>query len=142
MFEAALETIQPNFPPGTLQGEPKFSNLYFNMSSGNDFKGPWNEGESAELGETFQYIEDPVSFIAETDGLLSDTLKGSERDEEEVQVLDKQMGQRRRQEIDMATPTSGILQWNMSTGTKGNGNGNGSSKTATAKRKTKNGKQK
>lgn len=31
-FEAALSTIQPNFPPGTLQTSPKYSNLYFNLS--------------------------------------------------------------------------------------------------------------
>ena len=28
-FEAALETIQPNFPPGVFQTSPKYSNLYF-----------------------------------------------------------------------------------------------------------------
>jgi Mn-containing catalase len=26
MFEAALDTIQPNFPPGILQSDPKHSN--------------------------------------------------------------------------------------------------------------------
>src|SRR3954467_13082331 len=30
MFEAALETIQPNFPPGVLQADPRYSSLYFN----------------------------------------------------------------------------------------------------------------
>src|ERR1700759_797498 len=40
MFEAALATIQPNFPPGILQSDPRYSNLYFNMSSGNDYTGP------------------------------------------------------------------------------------------------------
>ena len=39
MFEAALATIQPNFPPGVLQGDPRYGNLYFNMSGGNDYQG-------------------------------------------------------------------------------------------------------
>ena len=34
MFEAALETIQPNFPPGVLQSDPRYSNLYFKLSNG------------------------------------------------------------------------------------------------------------
>lgn len=38
-FEAALETIQPNFPPAILQTSPKYSNLYFNMSKGNEARG-------------------------------------------------------------------------------------------------------
>lgn len=29
MFEAALDTIQPNSPPAVRQGDPRFSNLYF-----------------------------------------------------------------------------------------------------------------
>ncbi len=32
MFEAALNTAQPNFPPGILQADPRYSNTYFNMS--------------------------------------------------------------------------------------------------------------
>src|SRR5947209_10003945 len=31
MFSAALETIKPNFPPGVLQGDPKFTHAYYNM---------------------------------------------------------------------------------------------------------------
>src|SRR5436190_9112403 len=66
MFEAALATVQPNFPPGTLQSDPRYSNLYFNMSSGNDFTGPWNQGASTQMGESFQFIDDPVKHIMET----------------------------------------------------------------------------
>src|SRR3954469_8487962 len=40
MFEAALDSLQPNFPPGVLQGDPRYSNLYFNMSDGVDIRGP------------------------------------------------------------------------------------------------------
>lgn len=32
MFEAAPESVQPNFPPGILQSDPKLSNKFFNMS--------------------------------------------------------------------------------------------------------------
>ena len=42
-FEKALYAIQPNFPPGKLPGMPEFTNVYFNMSKGNEnLRGPWN----------------------------------------------------------------------------------------------------
>src|SRR4051812_13687376 len=34
MFSAALATIEPNFPPGVLQGDPRFTHAYYNMSDG------------------------------------------------------------------------------------------------------------
>ena len=58
-FEAALGTIQPNFPPGVLQSDPRYSNIYSNHSTGEDARGPWNEGESTGLGEEWLYVEDP-----------------------------------------------------------------------------------
>jgi Mn-containing catalase len=70
MFQAALDSIQPNFPPGILQSDPKYSNKYFNMSKGEDFKGAWNEGKSPELGEEWQFIDDPLQHVVETNGLL------------------------------------------------------------------------
>src|SRR4051794_37317559 len=51
-FEKALYSIQPNFPPGKLPGVPEFSNVYFNMSTGDgDQSGPWNKEP------TFQFRE-------------------------------------------------------------------------------------
>ena len=44
-FEAALNTIQPNFPPAVLQTSPKYSNLYFNLSKGERI--PWSHGMKA-----------------------------------------------------------------------------------------------
>lgn len=42
-FEKALYSIQPNFPPGKLPGMPEFTNVYFNISVGDDeTRGPWN----------------------------------------------------------------------------------------------------
>src|SRR5436309_2561909 len=40
MFSAALETIRPNFPPGVLQGDPRFTHAYYNMSSAAGARGP------------------------------------------------------------------------------------------------------
>ena len=40
MFQAALETIQPNFPPGVLQGDPRYTHTYFNLSNGASARGP------------------------------------------------------------------------------------------------------
>lgn len=49
MFSAALETIQPNFPPGVLQGDPRYTHTYFNMSDGASARDRWNEGRSELL---------------------------------------------------------------------------------------------
>jgi Mn-containing catalase len=50
-FEKALYSIQPNFPPGKLPGDPRFSRVYFDMSQGEmELRGPWNSDEN------FQYV--------------------------------------------------------------------------------------
>lgn len=110
MFEAALQTIQPNFPPGILQGDPKHSNTYFNMSNGIEVRGPWNDGVSSELGETWRYIEDPIAHVAETNGLLDQQIEGTERTEATVKKMDKALSKERSAEVDKATPT-GENQW-------------------------------
>jgi len=44
-FEKALYSIEPNFPPGKLAGDPRFTNVYFNMSQGGpETRGSWNQG--------------------------------------------------------------------------------------------------
>jgi Mn-containing catalase len=49
-FEKALYSMSPNFPPGKLPGDPRFTNVYFNMSQGNgDARGPWNAEENFEF---------------------------------------------------------------------------------------------
>ena len=45
-FEKALYSIEPNFPPGKLPGQPEFTDKYYNLSRGEgDMRGPWNQGE-------------------------------------------------------------------------------------------------
>jgi Mn-containing catalase len=52
-FEKALYSIQPNFPSGKLQGDPRFTSVYFNMSSGEgDTGGSWNQGENWTVVES------------------------------------------------------------------------------------------
>jgi Mn-containing catalase len=102
MFEAALDSIQPNFPPAVLQSDPRYSNLYFNMSSGASVRGPWNEGESTQFGETWRYVDDPVKFVLETNGLLNVEPQGTERTMQGVQELDQDMSKERSEEVNMA----------------------------------------
>lgn len=111
MFEAALATIQPNFPPGILQSDERYTNLYFNMSSGNDFRGPWNEGPSSQFGETFQYIEDPIQHIMATNGLLDQEARGTDRTPEEIADLDTALSSTRSNQVKTANPYD-EQQWN------------------------------
>ncbi len=112
MFQAALESVQPNFPPGILQSDPKFSNKYFNMSKGEDFTGPWNEGKSPEMGESWDFIEDPLEHVLETNGLLEEKSKGTNRTEKSVQADNKSLSKERKAKIDTANvPSNGEIQW-------------------------------
>lgn len=114
MFQAALDTIQPNFPPGILESDPKYSNKYFNMSNGEVFKGPWNEGKSPLLGEEWQSIDEPIQHIRDTNGLLEEKVKGTYRTEKSVQSANKKLSAKRKTEVDKATvPMDGIMSWSV-----------------------------
>lgn len=57
-FEKALYSIQPNFPPGKLGGQPEFTNVYFNMSTGDgDAKGPWNSAPTFDFREATPAVD-------------------------------------------------------------------------------------
>jgi Mn-containing catalase len=133
MFEAALDTIQPNFPPGVRQSDPRYSNLYFNMSSGADIRGPWNEGESSQLGETWQFIDDPVKYVLESNGLTAVEPAGTSRTVAGVDEIDHSLGLLRSEEINMAV-SIGEQVWsqqsleNQSLSNDGNGKGSRSKK--------------
>jgi Mn-containing catalase len=110
MFEAALATITPNFPPGILESDPRHSNTYFNMSKGKDAKGPWNEGTSPELREEWQFIDDPLKHVIETKGLTDRMPTGTERTDESVAANNKKLAKERSAEIKAAMP-EGEIQW-------------------------------
>lgn len=119
-FEAALDTIQPNFPPGVFQTSPKYSNLYFNMSKGEDARGPWNEGTSTQLKEEWQYIDEPMEEVRRTNGLVDREPEGTDRTEKEVEKMDEQLAKERSQEILSATPQKDMSWCNYSSAQKEN----------------------
>jgi Mn-containing catalase len=110
-FSAALDTIEPNFPPGGLQGDLRFTHTYFNMSHGEDARGPWNKGKGPwEKGEQWEYVEDPVSQVAESHGQTEKQIEGHERDENATRKLEKQLAAERSAEVTIE-PENGALTW-------------------------------
>ncbi len=109
MFASALETIKPNFPPGVLQGDPRFTHLYYNMSDGASARGPWNEGQGPwPQGESWVYVENPAEQVMETKGQT-----GQEpvfRSPSDVEQIDRQMSDMRSEQIKSVTPAGGD-QW-------------------------------
>jgi len=64
-FEKALYSIEGNFPPGKLAGDPRFTNTYFDMSQGDgsgaaaqEVRGSWNQGAQ------WQFISERAQQVA------------------------------------------------------------------------------
>ncbi|WP_454801940.1 manganese catalase family protein [Mucilaginibacter phyllosphaerae] len=109
MFKAALDTIEPNFPPGVLQADPRFTQQYFNMSPANSVRGPWNEGTMPETGKEWIYVEDPIANVEETKGL---TTKDKDMDKQlaETEKLNKELSEVKSEEVNRVQP-EGVAQW-------------------------------
>jgi Mn-containing catalase len=111
MFAAALEDIEPNFPPGVLQGDPRYTHAYFNMSNGEEMRGPWNEGQGPwAAGEEWDYIDDPIAEVEATEGLTGKRPRGTKQTERDVEKMDTALSKKRSQEVKQATPTA-KQQW-------------------------------
>ena len=112
MFGAALNTIEPNFPPGILQGDPRYTHLYFNMSNGQSVRGPWNQGSGPwPDGEEWVYIDDPLQHVEQTNGLKQQPIEGNSHTEKQVEKIDRTLSKERSTMIAAAMPP-GELQWN------------------------------
>lgn len=109
MFEAALESIEPNFPMGSLQSDPRFSNVYMNMSTGADARGPWNEGETSQLGEEWQYVEDPIEHVRESQGMDHEP-EGTDRTVESAREKSEEVSEEKAKPVKKAVP-KGANQW-------------------------------
>lgn len=106
MFSAALDSIKPNFPPGVLQGDPRYTHTYFNMSDGEKVRGAWNMGEGPwPAGEEWAYVDEPISHVDDTRGLVDEAIAGSSRTLQQVDQMNEELAKLRRQEIDQAVPS-------------------------------------
>lgn len=74
------------------------------MSRGEEYRGPWNKGESSRLKEEWQYIDDPLGEVRKTNGLVDRKPEGTERTEEQVAQMDKQLSDERSNEVLSVTP--------------------------------------
>lgn len=109
MFEAALDSIPNNFPPGVLAADPRFTQQAYNLSDGAAVRGPWNEGEMPGMGKKWIFVENPLEQVQETEGQtklpedFSKELKAAEK-------LDKEMSAVKSAEVREAEP-QGVAQW-------------------------------
>jgi len=108
MFEAALDSIEPNFPPGVLAADPRYLQNVYNLSAGT-VRGPWNEGEMPGMGKNFEYVADPIAYVNETKGL---TALPDEKAKElaAAEQLNKEMSKIKSEEVTKAEP-KGVAQW-------------------------------
>lgn len=109
MFEAALETIQPNFPPGVLQSDPRFTQQYFDLSKPTSARGPWNEGNMPKMDKEWEYISDPAAYVKTTSGLSSEDVNLN-TEIEEANALSIQLGEIRSLEVKSSEP-EGTATW-------------------------------
>jgi Mn-containing catalase len=66
------------------------------------------------MGEEWQTIEDPLQHVRDTNGLLDEKAKGTERTEKSVQSANKELSAERKQTVDKATaPKNGIMSWSV-----------------------------
>lgn len=102
-FSAALANIRPNFPPGVLQGDPRYTHAYFNMSDGAEVRGPWNQGQGPWAEGEWTYIDDPIATVRNTEGLtkMQQTAPYSDKD---VERVNQQMARQRHSEASQAVP--------------------------------------
>jgi len=111
MFSAALDTIQPNFPPGVLQGDPRFTHTYFNMSNGTDARGPWNQGQGPwGAGESWEYIEDPLRHVVATQGLKDEKIAGNHKTLRKVEEMNRRLSRERSEEV-LSAGGEGESRW-------------------------------
>jgi Mn-containing catalase len=75
-FEKALYSIEPNFPPGKLPGDPQFADKYYDMShGGSSGQGPWNNPEQFEVVS----VREKQAAVDGGDGTASVELAAAEK---------------------------------------------------------------
>src|SRR5690606_31951291 len=108
MFAAALPTFQPYFPPCVRQADPRYSNVYFNMSKGAEARGPWNDGISIQLGEPWKYVADPQAQVDKTNGLVDSETDDTTKTSQSLKEREADLSKKKVKEINSATPEKDI----------------------------------
>lgn len=110
-FTAALQNIEPNFPPGILQGDPRFSHTAYNMSNGQDMRGPWNDGQGPwPQGQEWEYVDDPIEQVRDSQGQKKKQAYNGAPDPKEQRELEKKLSKQRSERVKSATPKE-EMQW-------------------------------
>jgi Mn-containing catalase len=119
-FEKALYSMTPNFPPGKLPGDPRFTNVYFNMSQGaGDARGPWNSDENFEFvsGEEAQQSVDgggeaAVSLTSDEKKLLAQLAERTASDPQSDPMTGAELGMSSEpeEEKESRSPGRGVPQ--------------------------------
>ncbi len=106
-FSAALDDIQPNCPPGELQGDPEFNTTYYNRSNGEEVRGPWNQGEVPISGdsEDWTYVDDPIDEVIDSQGQKK--MQKDDQKADEFEKKDEELSKERSDEIKQSTPSDG-----------------------------------
>ena len=65
-------------------------------------------------GQEWQVISNPREHVEQTNGLLDEKIKGTQRTENTVQKLNKSLSAERKAEVDEATlPENGFMSWSV-----------------------------
>jgi Mn-containing catalase len=81
------------------------------MSSGEEAKGPWNQGQGPwPKGTEWINIEDPVSHVRETNGLIDRRVEGTNLTAENSKSLELDLSKKRSTKIKSAS-SEGKQQW-------------------------------
>lgn len=108
MFEAALESIPNNFPPGVLAADPRYTQQFFNLSDGT-IRGPWNEGQMPDMNKEWNYVADPLTYVKETQGQTA-TDKTFDKELKQTDKLNEEKSKLKSEEVKSSEP-DGVAQW-------------------------------
>jgi Mn-containing catalase len=108
MFRAALDTVEEDFPPGVLKGDPRFTHKYFNMSDGEDVRGPWNDGQGPwKDGEQWEYVADPVEQVTESKGQKQSQSQTGSESFDDVKKQNEELSKMKSEHIKKSMPKNG-----------------------------------
>ncbi len=71
----------------------------------------WNQGTSPDMKEEWEYVENPIEYIKETNGLTGKKISGTQRTFESTRDKEKELSKERSTEIKNAVHHDGEMHW-------------------------------